>query len=73
MQCMYLDWLRVPCPGFKKKKNKHAFLKKTEDFPGGPGVRNPLANAGDMGLIPGLGSCLGAAKSCTTTPETQAH
>ena len=25
------------------------------DFPGGPGVKNSLANAGDMGLIPGLG------------------
>ena len=25
------------------------------DFPGGPLVKNPPANAGDMGLIPGLG------------------
>ena len=25
------------------------------DFPGGPVVKNPLANAGDTGLIPGLG------------------
>ena len=23
------------------------------DFPGGPGVKNPLCNAGGMGLIPG--------------------
>ena len=27
------------------------------DFSGGPGVKNSLANAGDMGLIPGLGGC----------------
>ena len=25
------------------------------DFPGGPVVKNPPANAGDTGLIPGLG------------------
>ena len=25
------------------------------DFPGGPAVKNPPANAGDMGLIPGPG------------------
>ena len=24
------------------------------DFPGGPGVKNPPANAGDMSSIPGL-------------------
>ena len=29
---------------------------KLEDFPGGPVVKNPPANAGDMGSIPGLGS-----------------
>ena len=27
----------------------------TEKFPSGPVVKNPLANAGDMGSIPGLG------------------
>ena len=27
----------------------------TRNFPGGPEVKNPPANAGDMGLIPGLG------------------
>ena len=26
-----------------------------EDFPGGPVVRNPPANAGDMASTPGLG------------------
>ena len=29
--------------------------KKVLDFPGGPVVKNPSGNAGDMGSIPGLG------------------
>ena len=29
--------------------------KTTVDFPGGPVVRNPPANAGDIGLSPGSG------------------
>ena len=29
--------------------------EKEEDFPGGPVVKNPPANAGDTGSIPGLG------------------
>ena len=28
---------------------------RLRDFPGGAVVKNPPANAGDMGLIPGLG------------------
>ena len=34
-------------PKIKKKKNLQV-------FPGGPGVKNQPANAGDMGSIPGL-------------------
>ena len=30
------------------------FVKKFEDVPGGPLVKNPPADAGDMGLISGL-------------------
>ena len=30
-----------------------------EGFPGGSVVKNPPANAGDVGLIPGLGRSLG--------------
>ena len=30
-------------------------LKKTLSFPGGSVVKNPPANAGNMGLIPDLG------------------
>ena len=29
--------------------------KQLQDSPGGPVVKNPPANAGDMGSIPGLG------------------
>ena len=29
--------------------------KNVKDFPGGAVVKNPPANAGDTGLIPGLG------------------
>ena len=29
-----------------------------QEFPGGPGVKNPPADAGDMGSVPGLGRFL---------------
>ena len=32
------------------------FLKKRGDFPGGPVVKNPPSNAGDVGSIPGWGT-----------------
>ena len=32
------------------------FVIKIQDFPGGPGVKNLLSNAGDAGLIPGWGT-----------------
>ena len=35
----------------KKKKRK-----KRKDFPGGPVVKNPPSNAGDVGSIPGGGT-----------------
>ena len=31
----------------------YSVLKKKQDFPGGAVVKNPSANAGDTGLIPG--------------------
>ena len=44
----------------KKKKN----LGEVErDFPRGSVVKNPLANAGDMGLIPGSGRSPGEGNS----------
>ena len=42
----------------KKDWKKHFTKEDTlmvEDFPGGPVVRNPPANARDMGSIPGPG------------------
>ena len=38
-----------------KKKKKKLVKKKLKDFPGGPVVKNPPANTGDVGLIPGQG------------------
>ena len=38
--------------GLQKKAEK-VFIK-TEDFPGGPVVKNPLANSWNMDLVPGL-------------------
>ena len=43
-------------PGASFGKCLHGFIlsrnKVAQDFPGGPVVKNPLANAGDVGLIP---------------------
>ena len=35
--------------------SKHSFKDEDWDFPGGTVVKNPPANAGDMGSSPGLG------------------
>ena len=65
------------------KNIKTTFLKNLEhtevdkegnrDFPGGPVVKNPPYNAGDTGLIPGLGSKIphatGQLSPCATTTE----
>ena len=45
--------VRFQCKGFLELTN---LLKiKSSDFPGGAVVKNPPANAGDMGSIPGPG------------------
>ena len=36
-------------------KHKCCYKTKFRDFPGGAVVKNPPANAGDMGSSPGLG------------------
>ena len=39
-------------------------------FPGGPGVKNPSAKAGDMSLIPGkIPQVVGQLSPCATTTE----
>ena len=40
------------------KKKKYIYIYKW-GFPGGSVVKNPSANAGDTGLIPGSGTSLG--------------
>ena len=45
---------------------------KETDFPGSPAAKNPPANAGDMGSIPGPGrfhTFLGATKPVATTTD----
>ena len=45
------------------------------DFPGGSLYKNPPANTGDTGSIPGLGSFphdMGQLSPCTTTTEARA-
>ena len=39
-----------------KEKQKELFSENRGDFPGSPVVKNPPANSGNMGLIPGLGT-----------------
>ena len=49
--------------------------KMLQDFPGGPVVRNPPANAGDMGLIPdpGRSHVLQGNKACAPQLENSPH
>ena len=41
-----------------------------EGFPGGPVVKNPPANAGNMGLIPSLGGSHNAAEQLSSWATT---
>ena len=45
-----------PWKGDRRKVNVEVKKLKTRDFPNGPMVKNPPGNAGDAGLIPGLGT-----------------
>ena len=56
-------WWRVTSRGFYNKTLAEGLNDKKEScetegrgFPGGPMVRNPPANAGDTGSIPGQGT-----------------
>ena len=51
------DELKKITKNYSKAGKQHSNKIKnvTEDFPGGLVVKNPLVNAGDTGLIPGLG------------------
>ena len=58
-------------------KGKHTFTIKRSlrDFPGGPVVKNPPSNAGDMGSIPGQGTKIPHAMGQLSphTATTEAH
>ena len=42
---------------WRSQEVKESLFKDTQgDFPGGPVVKNPPCNAGDMGSIPGQGA-----------------
>ena len=43
---------------------------KGMDLPGGPVVKNPPANAGDAGSIPGLGRCHMLQSNLARVPRT---
>ena len=45
-------WKGIPCSWFGRINNLKC---QYQDFPGGTAVKNPPANAGDMGSIPGPG------------------
>ena len=56
----------------------HHAESKTVDFPGGPVVKNPLASAGDTGLISGQGrfhmpSIPLSPRAATTEPTHHNH
>ena len=48
-------WSNHPTPGHISRENYNS-KRYMQDFPGGLLVKNPLCNAGDMGLIPGRGT-----------------
>ena len=50
---------------------------RNKDFPGGPVVKNPPSNAGDVGSTPGGGTkiphAMGQLSLCTATTEHVSH
>ena len=54
-------------------KARWTFKRHSWDFPGGPVVKNPPTNAGNVGSIPGPGTEIprvtGQLSPCATTPE----
>ena len=62
-------WTDISQPPSKKGERKRN-TKRVLDNPGGRVAKNPLANAGDMGLIPGSGfTCHRTTKLCATNIE----
>ena len=67
---LYVNYTLIFLIKIKKELLK---LKNIGDFPGGPVVKNPPCNAGDVGSIPGQGTKIshvaGQLSPCTTTTE----
>ena len=62
----------------KKEGGINVFkIALNRDFPGGPVVKNPPSNEGDVGSIPGQGTKIphaaGQLNPCTTTTEPAHH
>ena len=59
--------------GHGKEVNYLGKTHEERDFPGGPVVKNPPSNAGDVGSIPGWGTKIphaaGQLSPCAATPE----
>ena len=63
---------------YVQKMEYYSELKRNErEFPGGPVVKNPPSNAGDVGSIPGGGTKIphatGQLSLCATTTEPVRH
>ena len=60
-----------------QKERKRGYNRKLtidlKDFPVGPEVKNPLANEGDMGFIPGLGRPHKLRGNYTCEPQLSLH
>ena len=50
---------------------KNRLNERNQDFPGDPVIKNPPANAGDTGLIPGLGRYCMQLSLCAPTTEAR--
>ena len=47
--------------------------KRSRDFPGGPGVKSPPFNVGDISLIPGWGTKIPHASELATKKDPLGH
>ena len=75
-----LKLTRLPYDGVFQSYSNNAYISSktdTRDFPGGPVVKNPPYNAGDVGSIPGQGikipHAAGQLSSRAATTEHSSH
>ena len=66
--------MRTGCISSKYKPVISSEISIPGDFPSGPVIRNPPANAGDMGLIPGPRTKIPhASRQLSPTRSSEAH